>query len=97
LVRFAPNGIGIIIVTSISKIKKMTVIIKNRKEKGVRILWDGSNPHSNDLNFSYFIFIFCGLRRVEIDKRMIVTIRTKKINEESMVVRYSFMNFLIGN
>jgi len=37
---------------STSKIKKIIVIIKKRKEKEFRILWCGSNPHSNGDIFS---------------------------------------------
>ena len=56
------NGRGNIIATSTSKIKKITVIIKNRSEKDLRILCSGSNPHSNALNFSRVIFILLVFR-----------------------------------
>jgi hypothetical protein len=51
------KGTGNKIATSTSKIKKITVITKNRREKDARILCSGSNPHSNALSFSRFIFI----------------------------------------
>ena len=37
---------------SISKTKKMTARRKNRREKGIRALPRGSNPHSNGDAFS---------------------------------------------
>jgi hypothetical protein len=48
---------GNIVVISTSKIRKITEIIKNRIEKEERLLCSGSKPHSNALNFSWFIFI----------------------------------------
>ena len=44
--------------TSISKIKKIRVIIKNRKEKGARDFFMGENPHSNGVIFSRSLFVF---------------------------------------
>ena len=96
-IKLDPKGIGNMIVTSISKIRKITVTIKNRSEKGVRILWDGSNPHSKDLNFSYFIFIFWGLSRIDSDSRIKITISTNEINDKIIIIRYSLVNLLIGN
>jgi hypothetical protein len=46
------RGIGKIIIISTSKIKKITVIMKNRSEKAVRVLWSGSKPHSKADAFS---------------------------------------------
>lgn len=37
---------------STSKIKKIMVIRKNRREKGARAFFTGSNPHSNGDSFS---------------------------------------------
>lgn len=48
-------GTGNIIAISISKIKKITVIIKNRNEKESRVLWEGSNPHSKQACFSFML------------------------------------------
>jgi len=45
-------GVGRIKVISTSKIKKITVMRKNRKEKGRRDENVASNPHSNDEGFS---------------------------------------------
>lgn len=50
------NGINKVISTS--KIKKITAIKKNCKEKGNRADDLGSNPHSNGLLFSRSIKVF---------------------------------------
>lgn len=55
---FIEKIIGIINAISISKIKKIIVIRKNRIEKGIRLKYFGLNPHSNGDIFSKFIFIF---------------------------------------
>jgi hypothetical protein len=39
-------------VISTSKIKKIMVIRKNRNEKGIRVFFSGSNPHSNGESLS---------------------------------------------
>lgn len=49
---------GIRRVISISKIKKMSLIIKNWTLKGIRLEDIGSNPHSNGEDFSRFWNIF---------------------------------------
>lgn len=46
------RGIGNIILSSTSNTKNRIVIIKNRKENILRVLWSGSNPHSKGENFS---------------------------------------------
>lgn len=48
------RGKGRIITISISKIKKITAIKKNFKEKGIRDKENGSNPHSKGDSFSLF-------------------------------------------
>jgi len=58
-------GIGKILATSTSKIRKITVKMKNRNEKGARILWFGSNPHSKGLFFSFIICFSLVFKRVE--------------------------------
>jgi len=66
-------------VTSTSKIKKITVMIKNRNEKELRILWSGSNPHSNELSFSRFSFALIGFMNKERPtKQMRISIRSVK-------------------
>lgn len=54
---------------SISKIKKIIVIKKNRRENGIRALKIGLNPHSNGDIFSLSIFIFFD---IIIDNFMII-------------------------
>lgn len=46
------NGNGIRSTISISKIIKIIPSKKNRREKGIRALFLGSNPHSNGEDFS---------------------------------------------
>lgn len=46
LIKFSDEIIGSNRVISTSKIKKITAIRKNRKEKGNRAEFLGSNPHS---------------------------------------------------
>ena len=46
------RGVGMSRAISISKIRKMTARMKNRRENGIRAEEDGSNPHSNGVNFS---------------------------------------------
>lgn len=50
--------IGINNAISISKIKKIIVIIKNRNENGIRLKKIGLNPHSKGDIFSKFILNF---------------------------------------
>jgi len=60
------SGIGRILATSTSKIKKIIVRMKKRRENAARILWLGSNPHSNGLFFSFidcFSFLFIKIER----------------------------------
>ena len=90
------RGMGSIIATSTSKIKKTTVIIKNRREKELRILCSGSNPHSNALSFSRVIFVLFVLRIYEI-----ITINmTSDIKAPALdiiIKIFSFQILLIGN
>jgi len=52
------RGRGKIIIISISKIIKIIEILKNRKEKGVRVIIEGSNPHSKGVVFSLSMKVF---------------------------------------
>ena len=69
-------GSGIRIAISTSKIKKIMVTMKNRIEKGIRAFFDGSNPHSNGVNFSRsFIDLLVNVsanisKRVEIREKI---------------------------
>jgi len=56
LVMFISSGIGISSTISISNTIKIIANRKNRKEKGTRALWLGSNPHSNGEDFSRSLF-----------------------------------------
>lgn len=66
--------IGKIKAISTSKIKKIIAIIKNRIEKGSRVEFEGSNPHSNGELFSRSIRAF-------LDKIEAKTITIKEINK----------------
>jgi len=46
------NNIGSTKATSTSKIKKITVTMKNFIQNGIRVIPVGSNPHSNGEDFS---------------------------------------------
>ena len=56
------TGIGNRRAISTSKIMKITVIKKNRDEKGSHAEFFGSNPHSNGDLFSRSSFIFLEIR-----------------------------------
>ncbi len=43
---------------SMSKIRKISVIRKNRSEKGLRAFLKGEKPHSNGVFFSIFSVVF---------------------------------------
>lgn len=45
---------GMRIVISTSKIRKIILIMKNWILKGSRFIDNGSNPHSNGVDFSWF-------------------------------------------
>lgn len=70
------------ITISTSKIKKIIVIKKNRKEKGIRWLELLSNPHSKGEDFSRFIIVFLAKikEKIKTIKVIIKTIGIKKIN-----------------
>jgi len=68
--------IGIINTISTSKIKKIIVIKKNRKEKGIREEDLGSNPHSKGDLFSRSTIDFFD----RYDARNMIIIEINKIN-----------------
>ena len=84
------DAIGSKRVISTSKIKKITAIRKNRKEKGSRAVPLGSNPHSNGEFFSRSEITFLDkidaiiITKVEINK--IIEIEMNKI----MIVSFKF-------
>ena len=55
--------IGKRIATSTSKIKKINVVIKNRREKVLRVFLKGENPHSNGVIFSCSLRDFSLIRK----------------------------------
>ena len=65
--------------TSMSKIKKIKVIIKNRKEKGVRDFFMGVNPHSKGVIFSRSFIDFSLIRRVNLAIRNEIIMATEII------------------
>ena len=69
-------------VISTSKIKKITAIRKNRKEKGNRALPLGSNPHSKGEFFSRSVIVF--LARIE--DRIITTDLINRIKIVRIIV-----------
>lgn len=71
--------IGIKRVISISKIKKIIAIKKNCKEKGIRALVLGSNPHSKGEFFSLSENVFFDNKLIIITKTIIIKIVIIKI------------------
>lgn len=64
------NAKGIRIATSTSKIKKIIVTMKNRREKGIRAFLKGSNPHSKGVNFSRSLSDFLPRHKAKAAKAM---------------------------
>lgn len=77
--------IGKINAISTSKIKKIIVIKKNRREKGNREEDFGSNPHSNGEDFSRSTKVFFdkieanNITTIEINKRINLIVKIEKI------------------
>jgi hypothetical protein len=79
------RGKGIRRAISTSKIRKITARRKNRREKGVRAVWFGSNPHSYGLAFSR-------LFTIRMDVRVVIKIRAMGIIKEmEMLVNNNFI------
>lgn len=82
------NGIiGKIKAISTSKIKKITVIKKKCKEKGIRAEEFGSNPHSKGEHFSRSINVFFDVI-IEINIIKLEIIIINKINEKIKMIIY---------
>lgn len=83
---------------SISKIRKINLIIKNWILNGIRELDKGSNPHSKGEIFSRF---FKDLIEIKKFNNIISKDKIKNIKEISINVKIIYinliLNFLIGN
>lgn len=82
---------------STSKIKKITAIKKNWREKGIRDEDLGSNPHSKGEDFSRSKFIFLETKKEIINKiKHKITIIVKIV--KSMKIIYTkILDFMIGS
>lgn len=82
---------------STSKIKKITAIRKNRKEKGSRDEDLGSNPHSNGDAFSRSIILFFDRR----EARIITAVTIKNANiikvNKTRIIYSKFLDLLVGS
>lgn len=79
-------------VISVSKIKKIIVSIKNRREKDLRFSWFGSKPHSNGENFSIEGWVvFIKLERIK--NTLVRSLQTIILFQPILVS----LDFLIGN
>lgn len=84
-------GKAMIVIISMSKIRKIKVTLKNRIENGIRFKEKGSNPHSNGDNFSFEKLIFFE----EITKIEIIKIINKKIKIK-FLIKLFLKNFMFG-
>lgn len=71
-------------VISISKIRKIKLIIKNWILKGIRLLDIGSNPHSKGDDFSRLKIFFLEIRRL-------IKIKNIEINKKNNINKIKFM------
>jgi hypothetical protein len=87
------SGDGRIRVISTSKIKKITVVKKKRREKGRRAVIGGSNPHSNGEGFSRLeLYLLLKIKLVVKQTKGII-----KEREISITIRTSRWVFIIGS
>lgn len=82
---------------STSKIRKITLIKKNRSEKGNRAEFLGSNPHSNGEDFSrssidFFANILAN-SIIIVDNKIIIVVMIIRI----IIIYFVLANFLIGS
>lgn len=82
---------GIKSVISTSKIKKITAIKKNCKEKGIRAELLGSNPHSKGLAFSRSINVFL---EIILAKIIIIEEIIKKIDAINVMANIIYTKFI---
>lgn len=86
------KGNGRRIIISISKIRKIIEIEKNRREKGWRVIEKGSNPHSKGVFFSFLKkFFFLIMWAKDIKRNVIVM----EVMRKGIIL--FLKNFLIGN
>jgi len=85
-------------VISTSKIRKIIVIKKNRKEKGRREDLLGSNPHSNgDLFSRSWYDFFDKIEAINIIIHVIIKIKEAVINREKIIYIKLYLNLIIGS
>lgn len=80
---------GISKANSISKIRKIKVVKKNRTEKGVRAFLKGENPHSKGVIFSRSLFDFSEVNNVIIINKADIVIDIKNIK-----IKIDISNFI---
>ena len=70
-----PKGNGISSVTSTSKIRKITPTRKNFMQNCIRVRPEGSNPHSNELDFSRsFVLLYVNvITWIRVTQKMKIT------------------------
>lgn len=85
-------------VISTSKIKKITAIRKNRREKGSRADPLGSNPHSKGEFFSRSVTVFFAKRDAKIITTDLIT-RVKIIENSKIIIAFSKLSLalLVGS
>jgi hypothetical protein len=90
--------IGRIKAISTSKIKKIIAIKKNRIEKGSRLEFIGSNPHSNGEHFSRSVKAFFERREARIitTTAIIITIIATDIKEKIIYTKLCLV-LMIGS
>lgn len=79
-------------VISTSKIKKITAIKKNRREKGSRADPLGSNPHSNGEFFSRSVTVFFDNKEAKIITKDLM-IRVNTIEKSKIIIAFSKSKF----
>lgn len=88
---------GIIRAISTSKIRKITAIKKNRREKGKRADLFGSNPHSNGDDFSRSKMVFLD-KTIDNIIRMVDKIKINIIKVKvTIIIYFDYTNLLIGS
>ena len=83
---------------STSKIRKITAIKKNRREKGRRAEPLGSNPHSNGEFFSRSVIVFLASKDARIITKELM-IRVKIIENSKIIIASSKLrlDLLVGS